>query len=153
VPSPDLTQDEWALWDVWMTAQRLVAREADRRLMREVGISKTEFSVLVTLRRASAPELRVGELTEALGWEKSRVSHQLTRMEQRGLVRRVEGGAPGRRTGVALTDAGRESVDDAVRRHAGTVRAVFLDLMDDDQQAVLREWAERVETLLGDDEA
>src|ERR1700761_8013598 len=102
-----LEADEWALWDTWMRAQRLLVRELDRSLQRDCGISKAEFSVLRTLDGA-AGELRVGELAESLGWEKSRVAHQLTRMEKRGLVERS---GPGRRTGVGLTAEGRRVVD------------------------------------------
>src|SRR3954471_21683659 len=89
-----LEPEDWAFWDTWMRAQRLLVRELDRGLQRDCGISKAEFGVLVTLRRP----MRVGELADALGWEKSRVAHLLTRMEKRGLVARTEDGAVGRRT-------------------------------------------------------
>ena len=74
-----------------------VTRELERGLQRDCGISKAEFSVLVTLWRTTGREMRVGELSESLDWDKSRVSHQLTRMEKRGFVKRTQYGADGRR--------------------------------------------------------
>lgn len=49
---------EWEFWDTWMRAQRLLVQELDRGLQRDCGISKAEFSVLMTLTRP----MRVGEL-------------------------------------------------------------------------------------------
>lgn len=141
-PDP-LAPEDWALWDVWMQAQRRLAREIDRRLQAECGISKAEFSVLVSLMRASGPALRVVDLAESLGWEKSRVAHQLTRMEGRGLVKRSRSGASGRRTGVGLTASGRRLAQSAVLAHGENVRRFFLDLLTPEQAAVIRAWSEQ----------
>src|ERR1700761_38167 len=103
----DLAPEQWALWNSWMQAQRLLTRELDRVLQRDYGISKAEFSVLVTLHQAPGGRLRVGELAESLDWEKSRVAHLLTRMENRELVERTENESSGRRSGIGLTAQGR----------------------------------------------
>src|SRR6185437_6421257 len=63
--SDTLTLQEWDLWDQWMRAQRLLAQEIDRRLQSEFGISKPEFSVLVTLLRAPGREMRVADVAPA----------------------------------------------------------------------------------------
>ncbi|HLI38376.1 MAG TPA: MarR family winged helix-turn-helix transcriptional regulator, partial [Streptosporangiaceae bacterium] len=120
-----LSLKDWEFWDRWMSAQRQLVLEIDRRLQRRFGISKAEFSVLVTLRGAAAGEMRVVELAGMLGWDKSRVAHQLTRMEARGLVDRVESGAQGRRTGIRLAQEGRRLVEEAVAEHAAAVREIF----------------------------
>jgi DNA-binding MarR family transcriptional regulator len=134
--------EEWELWDSWTRAQRLLVRELDRGLQRACGISKAEFSVLVTLWQAPGRELRVGELAESLAWEKSRVSHQLTRMENRGFVARTESGAGGRRTRIGLTATGRRVVRGAIQEHAGNIRRYFLDVLTADQAAAIRAWSE-----------
>ncbi|MFF4363598.1 MarR family winged helix-turn-helix transcriptional regulator [Streptomyces sp. NPDC001604] len=148
-----LEPEEWEFWDAWMRAQRLLTRELDRGLQRDCGISKAEFSVLVTLWQAPGREMRVGELSESLDWEKSRVSHQLTRMENRGFVERTEHGAGGRRTGIGLTDKGRSAVQSAVLVHAGNIRHYFLDTLTPQQAAALRAWSgqliERIESRGG----
>src|SRR5690242_20246317 len=96
-----LKPEEWALWHTWMQAHRLLNRELDRDLQREYGISKAEFSVLVTLLQAPDGQVRVGELADSLDWEKSRVAHQLTRMENRQLVKRTDNESNGRRAGIS----------------------------------------------------
>ncbi|RSM39037.1 MarR family transcriptional regulator [Amycolatopsis balhimycina DSM 5908] len=131
---------EWEFWDTWMRAQRLVLRELDQGLQRACGISKAEFSVLVRLRRP----MRVGELADALDWEKSRVSHLLTRMENRGLVRRIEDGATGRRTGIELTGEGRRTAERATLAHGGNIRRLVLDELTPEQAAGIRSWSEHL---------
>ncbi|MHC3469372.1 MarR family winged helix-turn-helix transcriptional regulator [Streptomyces sp. 7R007] len=142
---PDaLKPEQWDLWDTWMRAQRLLMQEIDRRLQSGFGISKAEFSVLVTLLRAPDREMRVVDMAASLGWEKSRVSHQLTRMENRGLVVRTESGASGRRTGVELTPDGRRLVESAVVAHADNVRRCFFEPLTSEQAAAIRAWSDQM---------
>ena len=139
-----LQPEEWEFWDTWMRAQRLLARELDRGLQRDCGISKAEFSVLVTLWQAAGREMRVGELSESLDWDKSRVSHQLTRMEKRGFVERTQYGADGRRAGIGLTAEGRRTAQNAILMHGANVRRHALDSLTPEQAAAVRAWSERV---------
>ncbi|MFD8707716.1 MarR family winged helix-turn-helix transcriptional regulator [Kitasatospora sp. NPDC059648] len=134
---------EWEFWDVWMRAQRLLARELERGLQRDCDISKAEFSVLVTLWQAADREWRVGELSESLDWDKSRVSHQLTRMEKRGFVERTRYGADGRRAGIGLTAEGRRIAQSAIRVHGGNIRHHVLDSLTPEQASAIRAWSEQ----------
>ncbi|MEV6622428.1 MarR family winged helix-turn-helix transcriptional regulator [Amycolatopsis sp. NPDC051106] len=136
-----LSPEEWAFWDAWMRAQRLLAGEVDRVLQRDFGISKAEFSILVTLQGVPDRRMRVTELAGSLGWEKSRVAHQLTRMERRGLLERSEAGAAGRRTGIALTPSGEEAVERAIRGHARTIRRLAFDRLTPEQAAAIGAWS------------
>lgn len=139
-----LQPEEWEFWDTWMRAQRLLTRELERGLQRECDVSKAEFSVLVTLWQAAGSEMRVGELAESLDWDKSRVSHQLTRMEKRGFVQRTRYGADGRRAGIGLTAEGRRAAQSAVLVHGGNIRRHFLDALTPEQASVLRAWSGQV---------
>ncbi|HLI36491.1 MAG TPA: MarR family winged helix-turn-helix transcriptional regulator [Streptosporangiaceae bacterium] len=136
-----LSPEDWEFWDRWMSAQRRLVLEIDRRLQRRFGISKAEFSVLVTLRGAAGGEMRVVELADTLGWDKSRVAHQLTRMEARGLVDRVESGARGRRTGIRLAKEGRRLAEEAVAEHAAAVREIFFDAVTPAQLEAIGSWS------------
>ena len=138
-----MTPDEWDLWNAWARAQRLLTRELDRGLQRACGISKAEYSVLITLWRAPGHEMRVAELVETLGWEKSRIAHQLTRMENRDLVSPLRAGPGGRRVGIALTGHGRTVVEAASEVHGGNVRRLFFDSLTGEQAAVIRSWCEQ----------
>lgn len=150
----NVAPEEWDLWDTWMHAQRLLTRELDRVLQRDHGISKAEFSVLVTLWRTPGREMRVSDLVDSLAWEKSRVSHQLTRMENRGLVEQTESGASGRRTRIGLTAQGHRVAQSAILGHAGNIRRYFLDLLSPEQAEAIRAWSEqtidRIEPRCGD---
>ena len=139
-----LEPEEWEFWDTWMRAQRLLARELERGLQRDCGISKAEFSVLVTLWQVAGREMRVGELSEALAWDKSRVSHQLTRMEKRGFVERTQYGADGRRAGIGLTAEGRRAAQSAILVHGANVRRHALDSLTPEQAAAIRAWSQHV---------
>ena len=139
----DMSPGDWAFWDTWMHAQRVLVRELDRGLQRDCSISKAEFSVLVTLWRAAGREMRVGELSESLDWDKSRVSHQLTRMEKRGFVKRTQYGADGRRAGIGLTAEGHRAAQSAILVHGGNIRRHFLDSLTPEQASVIRAWSEQ----------
>jgi len=144
-----LQPEEWELWHGWMEAQRLLARELDRCLQREYGISKAEFSVLVSLHQAPGGRLRVGELAESLAWDKSRVAHQLTRMENRDLVERAEAESSGRRIGIGLTAKGREAAENAILGHAGNIRRYFFETLTPEQAAVIQAWSRQVVDRIG----
>src|SRR3954453_14978677 len=138
-----LEPEQWELWHTWMQAHRLLSRELDRDLQREYGISKAEFSVLVTLHRAPGGQMRVGELAESLAWEKSRVAHQLTRMENRELVIRTDHETNGRRAAIGLTAKGRSAAKNAILGHAENIRRYFFDTLTPDQATVIRTWSRR----------
>ena len=144
--SRSLSSAEWDLWHTWMEAQGVVVAQVDSALQSEVGISKAEFSILRTLREAPDSTLRVRDLGAALHWEKSRVSHLLGRMENRALVERREGGAPGRRTAVSLSRHGHEIIEAALRVHEVTVRRLFIDPLSVEQADAIRAWSEQTIT-------
>ncbi|GLY29509.1 MarR family winged helix-turn-helix transcriptional regulator [Kineosporia sp. NBRC 101731] len=141
-----LKPEEWELWHTWMQAQRLLARELDRGLQRDYGISKAEFSVLVSLHQAPEGKMRVGELAESLAWEKSRVSHQLTRMENRDLVTRTDSG--GRRSGIELTAQGRSAAQAAILGHAENIRRYFFETLTPEQTSAIQGWSQQVVGLI-----
>jgi DNA-binding MarR family transcriptional regulator len=139
-----LEPGEWERWNTWMQAQRLLVRELDRDLQRAYGISKAEFSVLVTLHRAPGGRMRVSELAESLDWDKSRVAHQLTRMENRGLVDRTDNGSSGRRIAVGLTPKGRDAAENAVLGHGDNIRRYFFEALTPEQAAAIDAWSRQM---------
>lgn len=136
-----LAAEQWELWRMWMQAHRLLQRELDRDLQRDHGISKAEFSVLVTLYETCGGEMRVGELAESLGWEKSRVAHQLTRMENRELVDRTDHESNGRRAGIRLTSKGRSAAQSAIVGHGTNIRRHFFEALTSDQAEAIHAWS------------
>jgi len=146
----EIDESEWALWRGFLTMHRDLMRELDGRLQRDAGISQADYSVMLTLFDAPDRRLRPGALGEALGWEKSRLSHQLSRMAARGLVERAECDTDGRGTWVVLTRDGRRTLLHSLREHAASIRSLFLDALEPDEKRVLARANERVLERLGE---
>jgi DNA-binding MarR family transcriptional regulator len=146
----EIDEADWALWRGFLTMHRDLMRELDGRLQRDAGISQADYSVLLTLFDARDRRLRPGALGEALGWEKSRLSHQLTRMAARGLVERAECVTDGRGSWVVLTRDGRRTLLHALRDHAASIRSLFLDALAPDEKRAMARASERVLERLDD---
>lgn len=122
----ETSERDWALWRDFVGMHQQLARELDRQLQRDAGISQADYGVLIVLSEAPDRRLRTGELAELLGWEKSRVSHQVTRMETRGLLDRTDCDTDGRGTWIELTADGRRTLLSATRGHSEAIRELFL---------------------------
>ncbi|HWH29058.1 MAG TPA: MarR family transcriptional regulator [Mycobacteriales bacterium] len=139
-----LTKDEQRAWRglLHMTAQLEV--RVNRQLQQASGLSQADYYVLAPLSESPDGRLRVYEVGQALGWEQSRLSHHLSRMQTRGLIERRECESDRRGAFVVLTSAGREAIEKAAPAHVATVRALVFDGLSRDQVRVLGEIAETV---------
>ena len=144
---------DWALWVDFVRVEHELARELDRRLQRDAGISQGDYAVMITLFEAPDRRLRPSVLGEAIAWEKSRLSHQLTRMVARGLVERVECDTDGRGSWVVLTREGRRALLGAMRDHASAIRSLFLDVLGPDEKRMIADVAARVGERLDEEPA
>jgi DNA-binding MarR family transcriptional regulator len=116
----------------------------ERELQRDAQISGPEYEVLITLFESPEKQLRAHELGAQLAWEKSRLSHQVTRMAARGLVERSECDTDARGTWIGLTTEGSRATLGAVRAHAQTIRRLFFDVLSDSELETLGGASERV---------
>lgn len=107
-------------------------------------MSLSDYEVLAYLSEAPNQRLRILELAAAVQWEKSRVSHHVTRMEQRGLVARQECPTDGRGHFVSLTDAGRRAIEAAAPLHVAEVRRWFIEPLQAKQLDELAKAAEAI---------
>ena len=135
---------DWELWRTMRAMNEQLGRELDRQLQRDAGISQADYGILVTLFEAPDRQLRTGELGDVLAWEKSRVSHQVARMEARGLVERVVCESDGRGTWVTLATEGKRALLGAMRQHATAIRELFLDELDAEEKDVMLRAMSRV---------
>ena len=99
----------------------------------EAGLSMSDYEVLVDLTDDPAGRVRVTELAGLLQWERSRVSHHVTRMQRRGLVEREECADDGRGAFVTITPAGRTAIERAAPGHVQTVRRLVFDALEADE--------------------
>ncbi len=140
----ELSDQDWAVWRDFMTMSSQLSHELDRRLQADAGISQADYSVLVVLQQTPDHQLRTGELAELLAWEKSRVSHQVARMEARSLVLRRECDTDGRGTWIEPTPEGRRVLLGAMRNHNRAIRELFFEALRDDQRAAIGDAAVNV---------
>jgi len=139
-----LTDDEQRTWRSYLAMTELVRATIARDLMSASGMSEPEFTVLVHLSERSGREVRMSDLADGLGWSKSRLSHQVARMEARGLVERSGCPSDARGSFARLTAAGLAEIERAAPHHVHSVRRVLIDALDPDQLAALRTIADTV---------
>ncbi|AOS62370.1 MarR family winged helix-turn-helix transcriptional regulator [Actinoalloteichus hymeniacidonis] len=124
----------------------------DRQLVQDAGLSAAEYTLLVPLSEAPDGLLRARDLGRTVGWERSRISHQITRMEKRGLVVREECNEDARGSMVRLTAAGRAAITAAAPAHVAAVRQHFFSALTENELDVLGPALERVLARLPDND-
>src|SRR5687767_8734981 len=117
----ELTDPQAASWASYQQMRVRLAERLNRELTRETGLSEADFEILVALTESSGESMRALALRCGLGWEKSRLSHQLRRMEQRGLVERELCVEDSRGLVIRVTDAGRALACEAKKVHERAV--------------------------------
>lgn len=132
-----LDDDEQHLWRllrgfVWGFPSAL-----DRQLSHDSNLSTGEYSVLATLSEAPGDQLRPSDTAADLGWERSRLSHLLRRMEAKGLIERVPSRCDRRGSDIHLTARGRRTVEEAAPDHVTFVRETVFDPLTEDEQRSL----------------
>lgn len=140
----DIADADWSVWRSFVLMRRQLDRALEHRLQADAGISAPDFEILLSLFRAANNQLRGRDLVELLGWEKSRVSHQVTRMVARGLVERRECPTDLRGSWIALLPEGRRAVLKASRGNATELRRMFFDVLTPDEKAALAALSDRV---------
>lgn len=146
--SPWLTEKQQRVWREWLAMNARLPAALHRQLQSDSGLSLQDFDVLVRLTDTTGGRVRILPLANALGWERSRLSHHVKRMEGRGLVEREECVDDGRGAFVVLTAEGRAALERAAPGHARTVRQLVFDQLTDDEVDTLGAVLDRVLTQL-----
>jgi DNA-binding MarR family transcriptional regulator len=115
------------VWQKYRDLQRELQSAQDRQLIRDSALSGADYALLVPLSESPDGVVRARDLGLAVGWERSRISHQIRRMEDRGLVTREACADDARGSMVRLTAAGRAAIESAAPQHVETVRRYFFD--------------------------
>lgn len=151
MPEPRwLTPAEMQAWLGYRRMRALLDLQLTRDLAADSGLSDADYDVLSTVSEAPGRRMRLGELAAAIRWSVSRLSHHVSRMEQRGLVSRAGYAHDGRGATVALTDAGWDTIRTAAAHHVASVRKHLVDLLDADDIAALARIADKVNAHLAE---
>jgi DNA-binding MarR family transcriptional regulator len=122
-----LNDSEQRAWRQLLQMTGQLDAQLNRQLQESSGLSMADYDVLVQLSEAPEGRLRVFELSDALHWEQSRLSHHVSRMGRRGLISREHCAEDRRGAFVVLTEAGRGALREAAPAHAAAVRRLVFD--------------------------
>ena len=145
---PWLSAPELRAWRAFMLVQMRMNYEMNRQLQSDSDLSLADYHILSALSDAPGGCLQVSDLAALIGWERSRVSHQLRRLSERGLAERIASEHDARATDAILTKAGREAIDAAAPKHAALVRRLFFDPLPDELLAPFGAALEHVEVSI-----
>ncbi|MFJ1582906.1 MarR family winged helix-turn-helix transcriptional regulator [Streptomyces sp. NPDC088197] len=132
-----LTEDEQRAWRIHLDVSRLLMYQLERDLQ-SFGLTNNDYEILVNLSEAEERRLRMSDLARSTLQSKSRLSHQITRMEAAGLVRRENCESDRRGLYAVLTDQGWATMRQVAPRHVAAVRAHFIDLIAPEDLATYR---------------
>jgi len=132
-----LDERQQHVWQAYLHLNQHLYAVLEQELVRDSGLSGPDYKVLHPLSEAPDGLLRARELCTEIGWDRSRLSHHVSRMEKRGLVTREECAEDGRGLMVRLTAAGRRAIEAAAPNHVENVRRYFFDLLSKEELETL----------------
>jgi DNA-binding MarR family transcriptional regulator len=137
-----LDAEEQKAWRAWLYSSMLLQDQLDRELTHETGISHAYYEILVQLSEAPCRALRMSQLAERSLSSRSRLSHAVSRLEERGWVRRQVCEDDGRGQLAVLTDDGFAALEAAAPVHVEGVRSHLFDQLTPEQVAAMRDIGE-----------
>ena len=139
-----LTSEQQAAWDSFIRMQEKLIGRLSRRVQADSGMSAADYIVLVKLTETSGGRMRFMDLAKLVEWEKSRMSHQVRRMTERGLVAKEECPDDGRGAFIVATPAGFKAIEDAAPMHVEHVRRLFIEALSQEELDMLARISDRV---------
>ena len=139
-----LTSEQKAAWDSFIRMQEKLIGRLSRRVQADSGMSAADYIVLVKLTETSGGRMRFMDLAKLVEWEKSRMSHQVRRMTERGLVAKEECPDDGRGAFIVATPAGFKAIEDAAPMHVEHVRRLFIEALSQEELDMLARISDRV---------
>ncbi|MFG1921585.1 MarR family winged helix-turn-helix transcriptional regulator [Cryptosporangium sp. NPDC048952] len=139
-----LSPDEQRTWRSYIEANRLLNEALDRQLQRDAGMPHTYYEILVRLADVPGRSLRMSDLAHSSLSSRSRLSHAVSRLEERGWVRRESCPTDGRGALAVLTDEGFAVLKAAAPAHVAEVRKHLIDLLTPEQVLQLGEIARAI---------
>ncbi len=133
-----LDAEEQKAWRAWLFSQMLLQERLDRDLTRQTGISHAYYEILVALSESPGRMMRMSELADRCRSSRSRLSHAVARLEERGWIRRQVCESDGRGQLAVLTDDGFEALEAAAPVHVESVRVHLFDQLTPEQIEAMR---------------
>jgi DNA-binding MarR family transcriptional regulator len=137
-----LDAEEQKAWRAWLYSTQLLHDRLDRELIHQTGISHAYYEILVALSEAPDRSMRMSELADRCLSSRSRLSHAVSRLEERGWVRRQVCAEDGRGQLAVLTDEGFAALEAAAPVHVESVRVHLFDQLSPEQVTAMRDLGE-----------
>lgn len=145
MPEPRwLDPDEQRTWRAFFAASHLLLDQLDRELQRDAGMPHAYYEILVRLSEAPDRQLRMSDLAHHTRSSRSRLSHAVARLEERGWVTRRDCDTDRRGQIATLTDAGMTALAAAAPGHVDGVRTHLFDQLTAEQVIQLQQISERI---------
>jgi DNA-binding MarR family transcriptional regulator len=128
-----LTPEEQRAWRSYVESSKLLFDALDRQLQRDADMPHAYYEILVRLSEADQRSLRMSELAQRTRSSRSRLSHAVARLEERGWVAREECATDRRGQIARLTDAGFDTLRAAAPGHVEAVRQYLVDVLTPEQ--------------------
>jgi DNA-binding MarR family transcriptional regulator len=128
-----LGDDEERAWRNFRRMFTLLEAKLAGELTEQTGLSMSDYTVLTNLVDADDHRFRISSLAQQMTWSQSRLSHQIKRMESRGLVAKEDVASDGRGAFVRLTRKGLKALATATPTHMTGVREHMIDLLTAEQ--------------------
>ncbi len=144
-----LSPDEQRAWRAYVESTKVLFDALDRQLQHEADMPHAYYQVLVRLSEAPERSLRMSELADKTLSSRSRLSHAVARLEERGWVTRSNCETDRRGQVATLTDAGYSVLVDAAPGHVAAVRRFVVDALSADQLTALAEIGETIVQRVG----
>jgi DNA-binding MarR family transcriptional regulator len=131
--SARLTEVELHAWRGMLESTTLLRSRIEAALQAESGLSEADYTVLLALTETGTDGLRSSTLADVVGWERSRLSHHLGRMEKRGLLRRDPCPTDNRGSELRITAEGARLFRAAAGPHLRSVKELFAEALTAEQ--------------------
>ncbi|MFF4806403.1 MarR family winged helix-turn-helix transcriptional regulator [Streptomyces sp. NPDC001351] len=128
-----LSPEEMRLWRAWVDVSWRVEREVSEQIRRDAGITHNQYAILTALSQLPDRSARMSAISEGTHIPRTRLTHQIDRMECAGLIRRRPFAGDSRVVMVELTDQGADLLTRTAPGHARTVRSALLDALGPDE--------------------
>jgi len=146
-----LNREQQKYWRAWIATSILLHNRLSQELQHSDNLTINDYEILVRLSEVDGRAMRMSELATQTMLSRSRLSHQIDRMERAGLVERTACDTDRRGQVATMTEIGWQALIKAAPNHVESVREHFVDLLTDEEFAALgsalRKIADHLESL------
>jgi DNA-binding MarR family transcriptional regulator len=139
-----LTKEQQGHWRSWLTASKGLTDQLSRELQEQHGLTITDYEILVRLSESENNSIRMSDLATKTLLSRSRLSHQVDRMESAGLIERQICSDDRRGQLAVLTKVGVKALEVAAPDHVLGVRKHLVDLLSDEEYRALGSAAKKI---------